>query len=251
MNASRERSFGCISPVKQNPRRPVRQHGKPQRPAARLMHHQGPPPGGRSAGAGHAGHPAASPRLRAKLLDRRLDSATPGSPAARSFFTGARFAGAKVGFNDARFSGAEIVFDLSEFSEGTVDFTGAQFSGGTVDFLTAQFSGGEVDFSGAGDWSSPPAFSWGRTGTPARGVKLPKKEDQTGGQEQAPTGCSTVSFWTWQAGCSPGDQKAGHVLLQEDAHRHRRGPQAGSRYSDPREGGQVIDGRSASTLRGT
>lgn len=88
-------------------------------------------------------------------------------------FTGARFAGAEVGFNDARFSGAEVVFDLSE---GTLDFTGAQFSGG------------EVDFSGAGGWSSPPAFSWGRTGTPARGVKLPKKEDQTGGQEQAPTG---------------------------------------------------------------
>jgi heme exporter protein D len=103
-------------------------------------------------------------------------------------FTGARFAGAEVGFNDARFSGAEVVFDLSEFSEGTLDFTGAQFSGGTVDFLTAQFSGGEVDFSGAGDWSSPPAFSWGRTGTPARSVKLPKKEDQTGGQEQATTG---------------------------------------------------------------
>ena len=103
-------------------------------------------------------------------------------------FTGARFAGAEVGFNDARFAGAEVVFDLFEFSEGTLDFTGAQFSGGTVDFLTAQFSGGEVDFGGAGDWSSPPAFSWGRTGTPARGVKLPKKEDQTGGQEQAPTG---------------------------------------------------------------
>ena len=54
-----------------------------------------------------------------------------------------------------------------------------------------------------------------------------------------------------QAGGSPGDQKAGHVLPQKDAHRHRRGPQAGSRYLDPREGGQVIDGRSASTLRGS
>jgi hypothetical protein len=100
-------------------------------------------------------------------------------------FAGAGFSGGTVSFDSARFSGAEVVFDLSEFSEGTLDFTGAQFSGGTVDVLTAQFSGGKVDLSGAGDWSSPPAFSWGRTGTPARGVKLPKEEDQTGGQEQA------------------------------------------------------------------
>ena len=98
------------------------------------------------------------------------------------------FSGGTTRFGNARFSGAEVVFDLSEFSGGTLDFTGAQFSGGTVDFLTAQFSGGGVDFSGAGDWSSPPAFSWGRTGTPARGVKLPKKEDWTGRQEQAPKG---------------------------------------------------------------
>ena len=95
------------------------------------------------------------------------------------FFTGARFSGGEVGFHNARFSGAEVGFDLSEFSGGTVDFTGAQFSGGTVDFLTAQFSGGGVDFSGVGDWSSPPAFSWGRTGTPPPGVNLPKKEDQS------------------------------------------------------------------------
>jgi hypothetical protein len=81
-----------------------------------------------------------------------------------------------------------VDFTGALFSGGTTRFGNARFSGGTVDFLTAQFSGGEVDFSGAGGWSSPPAFSWGRTGTPARGVKLPKKEDQTGGQEQAPTG---------------------------------------------------------------
>jgi hypothetical protein len=42
-----------------------------------------------------------------------------------------------------------------------------------------------------------------------------------------------------QAGCPPGDQQAGHVLPQKDAHGHRRGPQAGSRYFDAREGGQV------------
>lgn len=41
MNASRERSFGCISPVKQNPRRPSASPGKPQRPTARLMHPKG------------------------------------------------------------------------------------------------------------------------------------------------------------------------------------------------------------------
>jgi hypothetical protein len=42
-----------------------------------------------------------------------------------------------------------------------------------------------------------------------------------------------------QARCSPGDQQAGHILPQKDAHGHRRGPQAGSRYFDAREGGQV------------
>jgi hypothetical protein len=40
-----------------------------------------------------------------------------------------------------------------------------------------------------------------------------------------------------QPGCSPGDQEAGYVLLQQDAHRHRRGPQAGSCYFDAPEGG--------------
>jgi hypothetical protein len=102
-------------------------------------------------------------------------------------FTGAGFSGGTISFYNARFSGEEVGFYDVEFSAGTVDFTGTQFSGGTVDFLTAQFSGGEVDFSGVDDWSSPPAFSWGRIGKPPLGVKLPK-EDQTGGQEQTPTG---------------------------------------------------------------
>ena len=66
---------------------------------------------------------------------------TPGSPAPRSFS------------------------DLSEFSEGTVDFTGAQFSGGTVDFLTAS-SPAVRSISVASATGYPPAFSWGRTGTP-------------------------------------------------------------------------------------
>ena len=42
-----------------------------------------------------------------------------------------------------------------------------------------------------------------------------------------------------QAGCSPGDQQAGYVLLQKDAHHHRRGPQAGSCYTNAPERGQV------------
>jgi hypothetical protein len=101
-------------------------------------------------------------------------------------FDGTEFSGGTVGFGGARFSGATVGFDRAKFSGGTVDFYGAKFSSGTVDFLTAQFSGGEVDFSGADDWSSPPAFSWGRTGSPPPGVKLPQKEDQSQGMGRGP-----------------------------------------------------------------
>lgn len=94
-------------------------------------------------------------------------------------FGSAKFSGSTVLFHGSKFYGGTADFSLSEFSGGTVDFGGARFSGGTVDFLTAQFRGGEVDFGGANDWSSPPAFSWGSTGTPARGVKLPGRGDQS------------------------------------------------------------------------
>jgi uncharacterized protein YjbI with pentapeptide repeats len=94
-------------------------------------------------------------------------------------FDGAGFSSSYVEFLGAMFSGGMVSFDGAGFSGGTVGFAFAVFSGGTVDFLTAQFSGGVVDFSRAEDWSSPPAFSWGRIGKPRRGVKLPKKEDQS------------------------------------------------------------------------
>jgi hypothetical protein len=88
-------------------------------------------------------------------------------------FDDAKFSSGTVSFRRAEFSGSTVRFDSAQFSGAKVGFNGAKFSGGAVDFLTAQFSGGEVDFSGADDWSSPPAFSWGRTGSPPLGVKLP------------------------------------------------------------------------------
>ena len=111
-------------------------------------------------------------------------------------FGGAKFSGAEVnfgggqaGFTGAKFPGGEVGFGGAEFSGGKVGFGGAEFSGGKVNFtrtwssLTgavlrdAEFSGGEVDFSHAKDWSFPPVFPW--AGMPPRGVKLPKKEDQS------------------------------------------------------------------------
>ncbi len=80
-------------------------------------------------------------------------------------------------FVGAVFSGGTVDFGRAVFSGGTVDFGRAVFSGGTVDFGRAWFYGGEVDFSGAADWSFPPEFPW--ADTPPRGVKLPKKEDQS------------------------------------------------------------------------
>jgi Pentapeptide repeats (9 copies) len=85
-------------------------------------------------------------------------------------FTGAVFDGGD--FSGAWFSGGRVDFGGAQFSDGRVDFGGAQFSDGRVDFRRARFCGGTVDFSNAGDWSSPPAFSW--TDTPPSGVKLPK-----------------------------------------------------------------------------
>lgn len=57
------------------------------------------------------------------------------------------------------------------------DGHGADVRGGTVGFDRAEFSGGTVDFSDPLGWSFPPAFPW--TDTPAPGVKLPHKEDQS------------------------------------------------------------------------
>ena len=60
----------------------------------------------------------------------------------------------------------------ARFSGGTVSFTGARFSVGTVDFTGARFAGGKADFRDAGDWRSPPQFSW--TGMPPSGVMVSK-----------------------------------------------------------------------------
>jgi uncharacterized protein YjbI with pentapeptide repeats len=95
---------------------------------------------------------------------------------AEVYFVGARFSGSTVNFFGARFSGSAVNFFGARFSGGTVDFNQAQFIGGTVKFDGASFSGGTVDFRDTSDWSVPPAFPW--TGTPPRGVKLPK-EDQS------------------------------------------------------------------------
>ena len=80
-------------------------------------------------------------------------SRAPGSPAARSSST-PRFTGS-AGSSTAR-----------------------QFTGGRVDFSGARFSGSTVDFSFAYNWSKPPIFNSEGDEQP-RGVKLPKKNDQS------------------------------------------------------------------------
>jgi uncharacterized protein YjbI with pentapeptide repeats len=93
-------------------------------------------------------------------------------------FRFAEFSGGEVGFIGAGFSGGTVGFNNATFSGGEVDFTRANFSGGTVRFDAANFSGGTVDFTDPGDWSFPPAFPW--TDRPPLGVKLPRKESQSG-----------------------------------------------------------------------
>ena len=115
-------------------------------------------------------------------------------------FTSAQFSGSTVDFNGSTFSGSKVHFTGALFSGGTVHFYSAEFSRGAivvfysakfsrgpvVDFRTAQFSGGKVDFSDPADWSFPPTFPWTNTppigpwtDTPPRGVKLPRKADQS------------------------------------------------------------------------
>jgi Pentapeptide repeats (9 copies) len=97
--------------------------------------------------------------------------------------TGAEFSGGDVyfggtpDFDGRELSGGEPYFNDAKFSGGTVSFGHAEFTGGTVDFDGAEFSGGEVDFSGVSNWSVPPTFPW--ADTPPRGVKLPRKDDQS------------------------------------------------------------------------
>jgi uncharacterized protein YjbI with pentapeptide repeats len=105
-------------------------------------------------------------------------------------FTEAQFSGSKVDFTDAQFSGGMVYFTGAQFSDGTVRFYGTNFSPGAkvvfygaqfsrdeaVDFRLAHFSGGKVDFTDA-TWSFPPQFPW--KGTPPRGVKLSREEDQS------------------------------------------------------------------------
>ena len=71
-----------------------------------------------------------------------------------------------------------VYFTGAQFSGGKVSFSAAQFSCGTVIFGRAEFSGGTVYFSGPSHWSFPPAFPW--TDRPPLGVKLPRKESQSG-----------------------------------------------------------------------
>jgi uncharacterized protein YjbI with pentapeptide repeats len=92
-------------------------------------------------------------------------------------FSRAWFTGGRVAFEGAWFSGGTVLFD-AWFTGGTVVFNHAQFTGGRVDFSGARFSGGTVDFSFADNWSKPPIFSWEGNEQP-RGVKLPRKEDQS------------------------------------------------------------------------
>ena len=130
-------------------------------------------------------------------------------------FRRAQFSGGTVLFTSAEFrDGSTILFDGAQFSGGTVDFcrawftggsgrlqrrqvlrrhgplrragspaarlssTAPQFTGGRVDFSGARFSGGTVDFSFAYNWSKPPIFNSEGDEQP-RGVKLPKKNDQS------------------------------------------------------------------------
>jgi Pentapeptide repeats (9 copies) len=139
---------------------------------------------------------AAIPRRHVSAISRghisvvaQFPSAAPVSPADVSLSATRCSEGGRVTFRDAVFGGGRVTFGNAQFTDGTVNFTDAQFTGGTVnfksakfsgsevDFSRAKFSGSEVDFSNARDWSVPPVFPW--TDTPLRGVKLPKKEDQS------------------------------------------------------------------------
>jgi uncharacterized protein YjbI with pentapeptide repeats len=93
------------------------------------------------------------------------------------YFSGAQFTAGTVDFSFAEFSGGRVTFGGAVFLGGEIDFAVTKFSGSIVDFGNAQFSGATVDFSTADDWSFPPAFSW--TGRPPKGLKLPRKEDQS------------------------------------------------------------------------
>jgi hypothetical protein len=93
-------------------------------------------------------------------------------------FYSAEFSGGMVNFGGAGFAGGRVDFGIAQFSGGTVNFGYAEFSGDEVSFVEAGFSGGTVDFRPTGDWSVPPAFPW--MDTPSPGVKLPKKDGQSG-----------------------------------------------------------------------
>jgi len=90
----------------------------------------------------------------------------------------AKFSGGTVLFSDSNVSRGKVNFSFAQFNRGSVYFSDTEFSGGEVDFSGTQFSGAEVDFETALFSGATVYFSW--TGTPPLGVRLPRREDESG-----------------------------------------------------------------------